>query len=159
MLMIDAKRRILLKGSLATGAVGMAIGAGLLTPRAVLAAWPEAAFKATSVDDALNALLGSSTHEASDDIKIKAPDIAENGAVVPVTVESGMEDISSISIIAAGNQTPLIASFELGEGAVGFVSTRIKMAKTADVVAVVKAGDKVYSVSKEVKVTIGGCGG
>jgi len=157
--MIDAKRRILLKGSLAAGAVGVAISAGLLTPRTVLAAWPEAAFQAKSVDDALTALFGSATHEASDSIKIKAPDIAENGAVVPVTIESDMENISSISIIAAGNQTPLIASFELGEGAIGFVSTRIKMAKTSEVIAVVKAGDKVYSAAKEVKVTIGGCGG
>ena len=157
--MIDAKRRILLKGSLAAGAVGVAVGAGLLTPRMVLAEWPKGAFGATSVDDALNALLGSNTHEASDSIKIKAPDIAENGAVVPVTVESDAEGISSISIIAAGNQTPLIASFNLGEDALGFVSTRIKMAKTAEVVAVVKAGDKVMSSAKEVKVTIGGCGG
>jgi sulfur-oxidizing protein SoxY len=157
--MIDAKRRILLKGSLAAGAVGVAVGAGLLTPRMVLAAWPEAAFSAKSVDDALTALFGSATHEASDAIQIKAPDIAENGAVVPVTVETEMEGISSISVIAAGNQTPLIASFDLGAGAVGFVSTRIKMAKTANVVAVVKAGDKVYSTAKEVKVTIGGCGG
>ena len=112
--MIDAKRRILLKGSLAAGAVGVAVGAGLLTPRVVLAEWPAAAFKAESVDDALNALLGSNSHETSDSIKIKAPDIAENGAVVPVTVESDAENISSISIIAAGNQSPLIASFNLG---------------------------------------------
>ncbi|MCG6861722.1 MAG: thiosulfate oxidation carrier protein SoxY [Chromatiaceae bacterium] len=157
--MIDAKRRILLKGSLAAGAVGIAVGAGLLTPRVVLAAWPESAFSAKSVDDALKALLGTSAHKPSESIKIKAPDIAENGAVVPVTVESDAEGISSISIIAAGNQMPLIASFDLGEGALGFVSTRIKMAKTAEVIAVVKAGDKVMSSAKEVKVTIGGCGG
>jgi len=157
--MIDAKRRILLKGSLAAGAVGIAAGAGLLTPRAVLAAWPESAFAAKSVDDALEGLLGTSSHEVSDSIKIKAPDIAENGAVVPVTVESDVDGIDSISVLAAGNQTPLIASFNLGAGALGFVSTRIKMAKTAEVIAVVKAGDKIFSASKEVKVTIGGCGG
>jgi sulfur-oxidizing protein SoxY len=157
--MIDAKRRILLKGSLAAGAVGVAVGAGLLTPRTLLAAWPQKAFTAKSVDDALNALLGTTAHEVSEAIKIKAPDIAENGAVVPVTVESDVEGISSISIIAAGNQMPLVASFDLGEGALGFVSTRIKMAKTAEVIAVVKAGDKVMSAAKEVKVTIGGCGG
>lgn len=157
--MIDAKRRILLKGSLAAGAVGVAVGAGLLTPRSVLAAWPESAFTAQSVDDALSELLGTSTHEASEGIKIKAPDIAENGAVVPVTVESDAQGISSISVIAAGNQMPLIASFNLGEGALGFVSTRIKMAKTSEVVAVVQAGDQVFSAAKEVKVTIGGCGG
>ena len=157
--MIDPKRRILLKGSLTAGAVGVAVGAGLLTPRALMAAWPESAFAANSVDDALNELLGSNAHEASESIKIKAPDIAENGAVVPVTVESDAEGISSISIIAAGNNTPLVASFNLGEPALGFVSTRIKMAKTSEVVAVVKAGDKVMSSAKEVKVTIGGCGG
>jgi sulfur-oxidizing protein SoxY len=157
--MIDAKRRILLKGSLAAGAVGVAVGAGLLTPRAVLADWPEAAFKSQNIDDALSALIGTKSHEASESVMIKAPDIAENGAVVPVTVESAVEGIDSIAIIAAGNQTPLIAVFELGEGALGFVSTRIKMAKTAEIVAVVKAGDKVLSSAKEVKVTIGGCGG
>lgn len=157
--MIDAKRRILLKGSLAAGTVGVAVGAGLLTPRMVLAAWPEAAFHAKSPDEALTALLGSGAAEASEDIKIKAPDIAENGAVVPVTVESGIEGIESISILAEGNATPLVASFVLGEGAVGFVSTRIKMGKTANVVAAVRAGDKVFSAAKEVKVTIGGCGG
>jgi sulfur-oxidizing protein SoxY len=157
--MIDAQRRILLKGSLVVGAVGMAAGTGLLTPRLALAEWPAGAFKAKSVDDALKDLVGTSSHETSDKIKIKAPDIAENGAVVPVTVEADMDGVQSISIIAAGNQTPLIASFDMGPGAIGFVSTRIKMAKTADVIAVAKVGDKLYSASKEVKVTIGGCGG
>jgi sulfur-oxidizing protein SoxY len=130
-----------------------------LTPRLVLADWPEAAFGAKSVEDAFTALLGSGTSEESADINIKAPDIAENGAVVPVTVESGIDGIESISIVAAGNATPLVASFLLGEGAVGFCSTRIKMGKTANVIAAVKAGDKIYSTAKEVKVTIGGCGG
>jgi sulfur-oxidizing protein SoxY len=157
--MIDAKRRILLKGSLAAGTIGIAVGAGLLTPRMVLGAWNKEAFEAKSVDDALTNLLGSAEHEASEEIKIKAPDIAENGAVVPITVESGLEGIESISIMAAGNQTPLVASFELGKGAIGFVSTRIKMGKTADVIAAVKAGDRILSAKKEVKVTIGGCGG
>jgi len=157
--MADPKRRILLQGSLAAGAVGVAVGTGLLTPRAVLAAWPESAFKSEQLDDALKELLGTSTYEASDRVKLKAPDIAENGAVVPVTVEADVEGIDSISIIATGNQTPLIASFNLGAGALGFVSTRIKMAKTETVIALVKAGDQLMSASKEVKVIIGGCGG
>ena len=157
--MIDAKRRILLKGSLAAGSVGVAVSAGLLTPRAVLGAWNEGAFGATDISTALNDLLGSDATETSADITIKAPDIAENGAVVPITVESTIEGAQSISIIASGNGTPLVASFELGEDAIPFVSTRIKMGKTADVVAVVKAGDKLYSGAKNVKVTIGGCGG
>jgi len=157
--MTAPKRRILLQGSLAAGAVGVAIGTGLLTPRGLLAAWPESAFTAEQLDDALKELVGTNTYEASDRIKLKAPDIAENGAVVPVTVEVDVEGIDSISIIATGNQTPLIASFNLGAGALGFVSTRIKMAKTATVIALVKAKDQVMSASKEVKVTIGGCGG
>jgi sulfur-oxidizing protein SoxY len=157
--MIDAKRRILLKGSLGAGAVGVAVGAGLLAPRAVLAAWPEAAFKAEDQSTALKDLLGSDTIEDSDQVKIKAPDIAENGAVVPVTVEGEVDDAKSISIFAAGNNTPLIASFEMSDSAVPFVSTRIKMAKTADVVAVVQTADGLLGASKPVKVTIGGCGG
>lgn len=158
--MIDAKRRVLLQGSLSAGAIGVAVGAGLLAPRAVLAAeWPKAAFTATDSATALKDLLGSDATETSDAVKIKAPDIAENGAVVPVTVETDVEGAKSISIIASGNGTPLIASFDLGENAVPFVSTRIKMAKTADVVAVVRTDTGLFSAAKPVKVTIGGCGG
>jgi len=153
------KRRIFLKGSLATGAVGMAVGTGLLTPRISFAAWSKAAFDATEVSAALSALYGSSDAEGSDKIKIKAPDIAENGSVVPVSVNTDIADVESMSIIAEKNANPLAANFVLGPGAEGYVSTRIKMGKTANVTAVVKAGDKLYSTSKEVKVTIGGCGG
>jgi len=153
------KRRIFLKGSLASGAVGMAVSTGLLTPRMSFAAWSKAAFDATDVNGALSALFGSSNLEGSDKIKIKAPDIAENGSVVPVSVSTDLGDVASISIIAEKNANPLAASFDLGPGTEGYVSTRIKMGKTANVTAVVKAGDKLYSTSKEVKVTIGGCGG
>jgi sulfur-oxidizing protein SoxY len=157
--MIDAKRRTLLKGSLGVSAIGVAVSAGLLTPGTVLANWPKAAFSATDTDSALNDLLGSASTETSDQVKIKAPDIAENGAVVPVTVESDADGATSIAIIASGNGTPLIASFDLGTDAVPFVSTRIKMAKTADVVAVVQTEGGLLSAAKPVKVTIGGCGG
>ena len=157
--MTSMKRRIFLKGSLATGAVGMAVSTGLLTPRVSLAAWSKAAFDATDVDGGVNALYGSSSTDKSDKIKIKAPDIAENGAVVPVSVTTSIDGVSSISLFADKNATPLTAEFTLGPGTEGYVSTRIKMGKTANVIAVVKAGDKLYSSSKEVKVTIGGCGG
>jgi len=156
---ILSKRRVFLKGSLAAGAVGVAVGAGLLLPRTVLAAWPKDAFAAKEMSAALNSLLGSDSTEESADIKIKAPDIAENGAVVPITISSDMAGIESISVVAAENPVPLVASFNLGEGAQGFVSTRIKMGKTGDVISVIKAGGKLYSARKEVKVTLGGCGG
>ena len=156
---MNSTRRVLLKGSMAAGALGVAVGAGLLTPRAVLAAWNHAAFNAKTVPEALKALTGSDAPADSADIKIKAPDIAENGAVVPVTVTTSIQDVESISVIAANNPVPLVASYNLGEGAEGFVSTRIKMGKSGNVIAVVKSGSKLYSTSKGVKVTIGGCGG
>ena len=155
----DTKRRLFLKGSVAASAVGVAIGAGLLTPQAVLAAWPEAAFTAKEVDAAVNALLGTNATTESADINVKAPDIAENGAVVPITVETSIEGVESIAIMASENPVPLVANFVMGEGALGFSGTRIKMGKTGDVVALVKAGDTVYTARKNVKVTIGGCGG
>lgn len=157
--MNSLKRRTFLKGTVAAGTVGIAMGAGLLTPRMVLAAWPKAAFDAKSVDDALSALLGSTGLEGSDKISIRAPDIAENGAVVPVSVTTDIANIESISIIAEKNATPLTASFQLSPKTEGFVSTRIKMGKTSSVIAVVKADGKLHSTGKEVKVTIGGCGG
>ncbi|MGB5716646.1 MAG: thiosulfate oxidation carrier protein SoxY [Gammaproteobacteria bacterium] len=153
------KRRIFLKGSLATGAVGIAVSTGLLTPRVSLAAWSKAAFEAKDVNGAVSALFNTSDMASSDKISIKAPDIAENGAVVPVSVTTSIDGASSISILADKNATPLTAEFTLGSGTEGYVSTRIKMGKTANVIAVVKAGDKLYSTQKEVKVTIGGCGG
>lgn len=157
--MTNMKRRIFLKGALASGAVAVAVGAGLLTPRAVLAAWPESAFGAKNMADALAALLPGMTPEESADIAIKAPPIAENGAVVPVEVSTGIAGVESISIFAEGNNTPLTSRWILGPGAEPFVSTRLKMAKTSNVTVVVVAGGKAYQAQKEVKVTIGGCGG
>ena len=157
--MINMKRRTFLKGTVAAGAVSAAVGAGLLTPRAVLAAWPTDAFKATTVDTALDALSGSHALESSDKVQIDAPDLGENSAVVPVKVLSQLDNIESMTIVVEKNASPLTASFILGPGAIGFVNTRIKMGKTSNVIAVVKAGGKLYSAQKEVKITIGGCGG
>jgi sulfur-oxidizing protein SoxY len=155
--MTDMKRRIFLKGSVAAGAVGVA--AGLLTPQAVLAAWPKAAFEAKDLGGAISGAFGSDAAEDSDAVKIKAPDIAENGAVVPITIEADVAGVTQIALIAKENGTPLVADFHLTEHSLPFVSTRIKMGKTGDVIAVVKAGDKMMKASKSVKVTIGGCGG
>jgi sulfur-oxidizing protein SoxY len=151
-------RRTLLKRSLAVSAVGIAASAGLLAPGQVLAAYPTAAFKAKDNATALNGVLGTGSTSESGDIKIKAPDIAENGSVVPVTVSTGMSGVDSITLLADSNATPLLASFDLSK-AEPYISTRIKMGKTGNVIAVVKSGGKLYSAKKEVKVTIGGCGG
>ena len=152
------QRRTFLKGSLAAGAAGVAASAGLLVPGTVLADWNKAAFESKDMDSAMQAIAGGAG-EASGDIKIKAPDIAENGAVVPVTVSTGMDAVETISIFASNNALPLTSSYNLTDMAEGYISTRIKMGKTADVVALVKSGGKLYSAKKEVKVTIGGCGG
>ena len=156
---MNQNRRVLLKSTFAAGATGIAISAGLLTPKAVLAAWPKAAFEAKDSKTALEASLGSSAMTESSDIQLKAPDIAENGAVVPVTVTTSIANTEAISTVVAETGPPLGATFNLGATTSGFVSTRIKMGKTSDVTAVVKAGGKLYSSTKNVKVTIGGCGG
>ncbi len=155
---MSINRRTFLKGSFATGALGVAAGLGLLKPTQVLAAWPDNAFQAKTVEDALRALTGTTNTEPGA-IKIKAPDIAENGAVVPITVSAKLDNVDSISILVAKNPQPLAASFDMKGDLETFVSTRIKMGETSDVIAVIKSGDTLYSSKKTVKVTIGGCGG
>jgi sulfur-oxidizing protein SoxY len=156
---MNQNRRFLLKGTLAASAAGVAISAGLLTPKAAMAAWAKDAFTATDVNGAVTAAMGSADYTESGEVKLKAPDIAENGAVVPVTVTSSLAGVESIGILVSTNAQPLTATFNLGANTEADVSTRIKMGKTADVIAVVKAGGKLYSAKKQVKVTIGGCGG
>jgi len=153
------QRRYFLKNTMATGVAVMAASSGLLVSGKVLAAWNKAAFDAKDVQSAMKGAVGTDATEASDKINIKAPDIAENGAVVPVTISSTLSDVKSITIISEKNGTPLIAKFNLSGKAEAFVSTRIKMGKTSNVIAVCESGGKFYSARKEVKVTIGGCGG
>ena len=127
-------------------------------PKALLAsAWPQKAFLSTDGGQALTALLGTDLTTLSDRINLKVPEIAENGAVVPVTVTTTLENVESISIVAEKNPRPLVASFELMSRALPEVSSRIKMAETSRVMAVVKTDTGIYSTSKDVKVTLGGC--
>ena len=151
-------RRTLLKRSLAASAVSLAAGAGLLSPSMVMAAWPKAAFESKDVKGGLMAAMGAGDYADSADIKIKAPDIAENGSVVPVTISTTLAGVEQIGIFATGNAQPMVASFNT-HGSHAYISTRIKMAKTGNVLAVVKAGGTLHANKKEVKVTIGGCGG
>jgi sulfur-oxidizing protein SoxY len=156
---MNTKRRTFLKGAGAAGTVAVAVAAGLLKPTEVLAAeWNKAAFDAKGMPDTLKAV-GATGAADSKDITIKAPDIAENGAVVPVEVTSKIAGTSSIVLMVEKNASPLTANFDLANGAEGYVSTRIKMGQTSNVRVVVKAGGKSYTAVKEVKVTIGGCGG
>lgn len=132
--------------------------AGAMAPLRVLAAvWSNAAFAAKTVSDGLKAI-GAAGHSASDLVELKAPEIAENGAIVPIEVLSRVPGTQSIYLLAEKNQYPLAAAFDFLNGAEPFVSTRIKMNESARLTAVVKADGKFYSATREVKVTIGGCG-
>lgn len=154
------KRRSFLKHSLASGVAVAAANAGLLTPSTVLADWNKKAFAAKTTDEAISAVYGATKATASNDIKLKAPAIAENGAVTPIKVDAtAMSNVESIAIFATKNPMPLVCEYTFGAGALGYVSTRIKMGQTMNVVAIVKAGGQVYKAEQEVKVTIGGCGG
>ncbi|MFT5221065.1 MAG: sulfur-oxidizing protein SoxY [Planctomycetota bacterium] len=153
------KRREFLMTAAWTGASLSAIGIGLLTPQRVLAAYKQDAFTTKDATMALKAATGSSEYSESGDIKLKAPDIAENGAVVPITVSSTLPNVESISILATSNPFPMTSTYQLSGMSEPYVSTRIKLGKSTDVIAVVKSNGKLYSASKEVKVTIGGCGG
>ena len=152
-------RRKFIKTAGFVGAAVATVGSGVLVPQRVLGAYAADAFAAKDPAGALSAAMGSDQHSASDAIKLKAPDIAENGAVVPVTVSSTLGNVSAISVIAEGNPQPMTCHYELSSACEAFVSTRIKMGKTSNVIAVVKSDGKLFSTVKEVKVTIGGCGG
>lgn len=146
-------RRTVLKSTFTLAAI-----AGLLPTRVFAAEWNKAAFESKSVADSLKGLgLGGAID--SKDIIIKAPEIAESGNNVQIEVTSNIPGTQSIAILAEKNPSPLTAQFELSNGAEGYISTRIKMSQTSNVRVMVKAGGKVYTAAKEVKVTIGGCGG
>jgi sulfur-oxidizing protein SoxY len=152
-------RRALLKGSGAASVLAVAAAAGLIRPGQVLAAdWNKVGFDAKSAEDALKSI-GATSAANSNDILIKAPDIAENGAVVPIEITSKIPNTQSIALVADKNPFPLVATFNLASGTEGFVSVRIKMGQTSNLRALVNAGGKYYVATREVKVTIGGCGG
>jgi len=156
---MDIRRRGILKAGGGTGVLALATAAGLLRPGEAFAQqWNKAAFETKSVADTLKAL-GSSGSTESAQIQITAPDIAENGAVVPITIESGIARTQTIAILIEKNPNTLSANFEIPEGTDPFVTTRVKMAETSNIYAVVKADGKYFHAAKEIKVTLGGCGG
>jgi sulfur-oxidizing protein SoxY len=148
-------RRSVLK---VAGAVSAAATALVAMPRLAMAAYSETAFKAKGSEDALSNLYGANATTPSDQVRLKAPDIAENGAVVPVEVETDM-DAESIAVLIEKNPAPLALNADIPAGTQAMVKTRCRMGETTNVTAVVKSGGKLYTSTKEVKVTIGGCGG
>ncbi len=154
---LNARRRTL--RALALGAAWIVgLGAGVLRAgQALAAAWNKPGFEAKAVADVLKSL-GAAPLAESRDIVISAPDIAENGAEVPVTVTSRIPNTQSLSLIAEKNPFPLVATFEFEAGIEPTVLLRIKMAETARLRCVVKADGRFYTAAREVKITLGGCG-
>jgi sulfur-oxidizing protein SoxY len=155
-----ATRRLILQGAGAVALIGLGNIPFGLAPAFAAAndKYPEDAFKQKSDADAIKALYGK-TAEASDKVKLDAPEIAENGAVVPIGVSTTLADVTSIAFLVSENPNALVALYRIPAGTVPSVANRIKMAKTSNVIVVVEAGGKLYSATKEVKVTVGGCGG
>ena len=155
-----ATRRLILKGAGSVALVGLGqLPLGFVPANAAANdKYPEDAFRQKNEADAIKALYGR-TAELSDQVKLDAPEIAENGAVVPVSVSTTLADVTSISFLVGDNPNALAAFYRIPPGTMPSVANRLKMAKTSNVTAIVESGGKLYSATKEVKVTVGGCGG
>lgn len=153
---VNVNRRCFL-GNIGKVAAGLAVFASV--PGMALATWNREAFSAEALDKAIAARYPGLSVEDSGAVKLKAPAIAENGAVVPVSVKTDLPDVTSISLFVAKNPAPLAATFHLSPVNVADVSIRIRMGETSPLIALVEAGGKLYRAQQEVKVTIGGCGG
>lgn len=157
----DEDRRQVLRFAGVAGLAAAGLATGLPLPARAAAAmpvWPKDAFAQKDEKDALQVLYGKDV-SPSDKIALDVPEIAENGAVVPVSLTTSIANVTSIAILVPDNPFTLAAAFHMPEETEASIGCRIKMGKTSNVVAVVEADGKLYSTSKEVKVTLGGCGG
>lgn len=153
-------RRALLKSGSGATLLAVLSAAGLLQSRSAIAqSWNKAAFEAGAVNEALKALGVADPRQSTDIAFVQTPEIAENGAVVPIGVTSNIPKTESIAILIEKNPNVLAAVFELPVGTEPAVRTNVKMAQTSNVMALVKADGRYYTATKEIKVTLGGCGG
>ena len=157
---MNTTRRQLLKTGGGVSMLTLLAAAGWLAPgEAAAQAWNKAAFDAKSMDETMKALGAGTSAQSKDIAFFSTPDIAENGAVVPIGVTSTIPKTESIAILVEKNPTMLAAQFDIPAGTEPSLSTRVKMGQTSNVYALVKADGKFYVASKEIKVTLGGCGG
>lgn len=155
-MMNQTSRRQLLKNG---GLLGLIAAFGsAIAPRLAFAAWNKAAFDSKTLADTYKAM-GADGVKESGDVQILASDIAENGAVVPLQAVSKLPNTTQIAFLVEKNPNMLAASFDITPDMVADVTTRIKMGQTSNVIALVKADGKFYTATKEIKVTLGGCGG
>jgi len=156
---MDAGRRNALKTGGGLSLLALVTAAGWLRPGEAMAAWDKAAFDAKTMDEAYKALNAGAPAQSKDIAFVATPDIAENGAVVPIGITSSIPNTQQIAILVEKNPSMLAASFDIPAGTEPAVTTRIKMGQSSNVYALVKADGKYYVASKEIKVTLGGCGG
>ena len=157
---MDTTRREWLKSGGSVTLFTLLAAAGWLKPEDALAqAWNKSAFEAKTVDEAEKALGIGAPAQSKDITFVSTPDIAENGAVVPIGIASAIPKTEAIAILIEKNPSTLTANFDIPAGTDPAISTRVKMAQTSNVYALVKADGKYYVASKEIKVTLGGCGG
>ena len=158
---MNAERREALRAGGAFTLLTLVAAAGWLRPGEAMAAeaWNKAAFETHSLDETMKALGGSTPAASKDIVFFSTPDIAENGAVVPIGITSNVPKTESIAILIEKNPNMLAAVFDVPPGTEPTLSTRIKMQQTSNVYALVKADGKYHVASKEIKVTLGGCGG
>ena len=156
--LINLERRKALKTGGGIGLLGLFAAIGLVRPGMAGVEGKVSVFDAKTMNEAMDAL-GVIIPQSSEAIHLTVPEIAENGAVVPVTVASSLANTEQIHILVEKNPNVLAANFTFPEGTESFVTTRVKMKETSMVIALVKADGKFYRVAKEVKVTAGGCGG
>ena len=157
---MNLQRRKALRTGSGLTLLTLVAAAGWLRPEDALAAdWNKAAFETNSMDATLKALGGSTPAQSKDITFFQTPDIAENGAVVPIGITSNIPKTESIAILVEKNPNMLAAVFDVPAGTEPSLSTRIKMGQSSNVYALVKADGKYYVASKEIKVTLGGCGG
>ena len=157
---MDTQRRQILKTGGNVSLLALMAAAGWLKPGSAAAeTWNKAAFEAKTMDETMKALVGGMPAQSKDITFFSPPEIAENGAVVPIGVTSAIPKTEAIAILIEKNPNMLTALFEIPAGTEPSLSTRVKMAQTSNVYALVKADGKFYVASKEIKVTLGGCGG
>src|SRR3989442_9791373 len=157
---MNRKRREVLKTGGGTGLLALLAAAGWVKPETALAqAWNKAAFESHSMAETMKELGGGEPAQSKDIVFFQTPDIAENGAVVPIGVSSSIPKTESIAILIEKNPNMLAANFDIPAGTEPALTTRVKMGQTSNIYALVKADGKYYVAAKEVKVTFGGCGG
>ena len=156
---MNPQRRDALKQGGTAAIFALFASAGLIRPGTARADWNPTAFGAKGVDAVIKGLGGATAAPSKDVGWGSTPEIAENGAVVPISVTSNIPKTETIALLVEKNPNTLAASFTIPPGTDPSISTRVKMGESSQVHALIRADGKYFIASREIKVTLGGCGG